>query len=330
MAGLSGKTGWIAGKKQTAKGTPGATPAYRNAFSGGNIAPVRETDRLVETDTQRDQGAAYVTTSGVEGSPELYARSASLGFYLAAVLGGVTAPVAGVHTLTPAQALAYHTFWRNVGGASGVYERFEDCFVGSLGLAAEAGSPLTLTAGINGLKTVPRVSGDSDFTSLVALENSVVPTFNNATVKLGLGGAAISTVRNIRSFDLTIENNISRQQTDDVVPYDVVVGTREISLGFDMIFEDVGEYNFFHYGANPGVAETPNIYVTAAEFSFAIGASDNVKFSLPSIAYEELPVEPSPGGDPIVVPCRAVAQKAVGISDLLTVALTNAVTTYVT
>src|SRR5689334_13745211 len=90
MAGLRGNQAWLMAAKQSAKGTA-ATPAtattYKNPFSGGNIGPVRETDNLAETDSNRDQGTSYVTTSGVEGTPEIYVRDASIGFWLFAALG---------------------------------------------------------------------------------------------------------------------------------------------------------------------------------------------------------------------------------------------------
>lgn len=323
MAGLNGKTGWIAAAKQTARGAASANPQYRNPFAGGNISPVRETDRLAETDSSRDQGAAYVTTSGVEGSPEMYVRDDSLPFYLASVLG--TLATSGstpnyIHTLTPGNTLAYHTFWRNVGGAAGITERFVDCFVSGLTISAEAGQPLTATANIQGLKP-DRLTVDP--TPLPALASSAVYNFNDAAVSLG--GSA---TRLISSFELGIENNVTRQQTDDVVPYDLAVGQREITLGFDMLFESLDEYNKFHYGGASGTQISPNIFTTSASFVFSKGTNNEITFTLPSIAYEEFPIEPDPGGDPIVISVRAVAQKAPGITDLLTATVKNQVATY--
>ena len=326
MAGLPGNTAYFAGAKQTAKGTAASVAKYKNAFSGGNIGPVRETDRLTETDSSRDQGAAYVTTSGVEGSPEFYVRSDSIGFYLAAALGGVTAPTGTtpnfVHTITPAQSLAYHTFWRNVGGGNGVLEVFQDCFVGSLSISAEAGAPLTATAGIQG-RQASFLTVDPN--AAVNLDNEQVFNFNNAAITLGGTATAL-----VRSFEFGLENNVTRQQTDDVIPYDLSVGQREISLGFDMLFEDTTEYRKFHYGGAAGTVISPNIYTTSATLTFTIDPNTEISFNYPSLAYEEFPVEPDAGGDPIVVSARAVAQKAVGVTNLVTATVKNNVTTYVT
>lgn len=338
MAGLSGKTGWVGIARQTGKVSgPGgvtapATPQFRNPFSGGNIQPTRETDRLNETDSSRDQGAAYITSAGVEGSPEMYVRDDSLGIYLAAALGNPGAPGGTtpnfVHTFKPQQSLDYYTFWRNVGGdTNGITEKFTDCYVSGLTITADAGAPLTCTANIMGLQATALAAPITTPT----LNSGRVYSFNDAAVSLGGGVATPTTVRTISSFELTIENNVSMQQTDDVVAYDLSANQREISLGFDMIFENTTEYLKFHYGGALGQTQQASIFTTNAKFVFNYGGANNeISFELPSIAYEEFPVEPDPGGDPITVSCRAVAQKATGVTDLLTAIVKNQVTTYAT
>jgi hypothetical protein len=324
MAGLRGNEAWLLAAKQSAKGVAanvvapavGTAGAYKMPLSGGNIAPVRETDNLSETDASRDQGVAYVTTSGVEGSPEFYLRDASVPFWLHAALGSVAST--GVtpnrtHTLTPGNALPYITVWRNI--SSTLYEQFRDCKVGSLTVSADAGAPLTLAAGIQGLQAT-RLTANPDATDLIPLQNGPVYNYNDASVTLGGGATAL-----VSSFELTIENNVSRQQTDDVVPYDVTEGTREVSLGFDLIFESLDEYNKFHYGGAAGTVISPNIFTTSAVFTFAKGANNEVAFNLPSIAYQEFPVEANAGGDPVTVSVRAVAQR--GGSPVVTATVKN-------
>jgi hypothetical protein len=323
MAGFSGKSAWIAGAKQTAKGSVAAAPLFANAFSGGNIAPVLATDRLSETDSSRDQAAAYITTSGVEGSPELYVRPESLGFWLTGVLGNTVSTGSTpnyTHTIKPGQTLPWLTLWRNIGGAGALFERFQDCQAGSITIAAEAGQPLSATVGVQGL--IPTRLTVDPLGSLT-LDSDVPFNFNNAAITLG--GAS---TRLIRSFSLTVENNLERQQTDDVVPYDITAGQREISLSFDLLFEDLTEYNKFYYGGATGTAISPNIFTTAANFTFTLDANNEIAFDLPSIAYEEFPAEPDPAGGPIVSSVRAVAQKATGVTDLLTATLKNQTASY--
>jgi hypothetical protein len=307
MAGLAGNIGWIMGQLQSAKGTQAtfaATKAWKSPFAGGDIGPVRETDNLSETDSSRDQGVAYVVNAGVEGEPEIYTRDGSAAFWLKAALGSMaTAGTTDLtHTITPGATLPYITVWKNLSNT--LYEVYRDCKVSTATFSAEAGSPLSMTLGIQGAKST-RLTADPDVGSTLAIESSVVPNFNNVTVTLG-GGATAA----VRSFELTIENNVQRQQTDDVEAYDVTEGTREVSLGFDLIFEDLTEYNKFHYGGAAGTIISPTIFTTSAIFDFSLGANNGVAFNLPSIAYQEFPVSPDPGGDPIVASVREVAQRS--------------------
>lgn len=326
MAGLRGNIGWIMGAKQAAKGTA-ATPAdattWKNPFSGGNIGPTREIDQLSETDSSRDRGVSYVVTGGVEGSPELYVRDASIGAYLYWALGdaAVTGSTNFVHTITPATTLPYVTFWRNIGDT--LFESFTDCKVGGLTIAAEAGQPLTATANILG-RTPKILTADPSTAGTISLESGTVYNFNDASVTLSGGATAL-----VRSFEVGIENNLQVQQTDSVLPYDIVEGTREINLSFDLIFESLAEYNAFHYGSTTpttGTAQVSTIYTTSAVFDFPLGANNAVKFTLPSIAYEEFPVEPSASGDPVTVSVRAVAQRSG--SPVLTAEVKNQVVDY--
>lgn len=323
MAGLRGNTAWILAQKQTAKGTAATVAvasAYKNPFTGGNIAPTREVNQLAETDAARDQGLSFVSSSGVEGSPEFYARDASAGFWLWAALGAdaVTGTTNFVHAITPANTLPYITVWRNISDT--LYEQYRDCKVGSLTFSAEAGQPLSMTAGIQGLQA-SRLTTAPDQATPVPIQSGYVYNYNDATVTISGGATAL-----VRSFELTIENNVQRQQTDNVVPYDVYEGQRVVTLSFDLIFETLDEYNKFHYGAAAGTTITNQIYTTSANFAFANGANNEIAFALPSIAYEEFPVEPDAGGDPIVSSIRAVAQR--GGSPILTATVKNQVASY--
>lgn len=323
MAGLRGKTAWIMAAKQTAKGTAATvatTTTHKNPLTGGGIAPVREFDQITETDSNRDRGVSFVTSSGVEGSPEFAVRDASMGFWLFAVLGAdaVTGTTNFSHTITPANTLPYITVWRNISNT--LYEQYRDCKVSSLTISADAGQPLLATAAIQGLQA-SRLAADPSASPAIALASQYVYNYNDATVTLSGGVTAL-----VSSFELTIENNVTRQQTDDVVPYDVVEGERQVSLSFDLIFEDLTEYNKFHYGGAAGTTISSQIYTTSADFQFDNGANNQVKFTLPSIAYEEFPVDAVPDGGPINVSVRAVAQR--GASPVLAAVVKNQISSY--
>lgn len=326
MAGLKGNVAWIGAAKQTVKGTPAlmtaAAGAVKMALTGGNIGPTRTTDNLSETDASRDRGNTYVQQTGVEGTPEFYVRQDSIGFWLHKVLGADA--VTGtdpdfVHVLTPSNSLPYITAWKMQGDL--LYEQYADCKVGSMTISAEAGGPLTASVGLMG-RSATRLTTAPDNAAPIAIETNDPYNFNDVTGAVTLGGSVTALVR---SFELSIENNLSVQQTDSSIPYDVVEGTREISLGFDLVFETLAEYNKFHYGGAAGTTQVPTVFTTDAAFVFTKSASRSLGFNLPKIAYEEFPVEPDAGGDPVVVSVRAVAQRT---TTILTATVKNAVATY--
>lgn len=324
MAGIKGNVAWILGQAQDVKGTPATLDpdkAYKQGLTGGGIGPTRSVERLSETDASRDAGVSYVQQTGIEGSPEVYVRDRNAPFWLWAGMGSIattgTTPNY-THVITPGNTLPYVTFWRNIGDL--LYERFLDCKVGSIAVSADAGSPLTITAGVTGTQA-SRLTAAPDDGDEIDVEAGEVYNFNKATVTLGG-----SVTRLISSFDMTIENNVAAQQTDDSVPYDVTEGSREVSLGFDLIFESLAQYNEFHYGGAAGVAIDDGIFTTSAIFTFTLGANNEISFNLPSIAYEEFPVDADPGGDPITVSVSAVGQRTAG--PIVTATIKNQVESY--
>lgn len=326
MAGFRGNNFWIMAQKQASAGTLAtwdATKAHKSGVTGGSIGPERTVENLSETDAQRDQGLSYVTQTRVSGEPEVYARPDSIAFWLMAALGSLS--TAGTdptftHTITPSNTLPDITIWKQLDDT--LYESYQDCKVGSISISAEAGAPLTASLGIMGL--VPtRLTAAPDNATPQALDGGVPFLYSDATVTLGGGATAL-----IRSFELGIDNNIDTQQTDAITPYGIVEGMREITLGFDLIFEDLTEYNKFHYGGAAGTAVSNTIYTTDATFSFDKDVNTSLAFTIPSLAYQEFPVEPSASGDPVIVSVRAVAQRQAGSIMTATVKNATAATAY--
>ena len=227
MAGLRGNVAWLGAAFQ-ADADPAtfvAANGHKNGLVGGNIGPVRETDNLSETDASRDRGITYVTQSGVEGEPEIYVRDESIVFWLKAALGNHS-PSAGptnfTHTIIPGNTLPPFTCWKNLGDL--LYEQYTNCKASSITISAEQGQPLTATVGIQGSKAT-RLTVAPDNAAALPVENSTPYYYQRSTgagiVTLGGGATAL-----VRSFELGIENNVTRQHTNDVTAYDVVEGVR--------------------------------------------------------------------------------------------------------
>lgn len=315
MAGLKGNVAWFALGEQSAKGTPNTDPEIFTPFSGGSIAPQRQTDQLSETDADRDEGVTFVQQTGVEGSPELYVRAENFHHLAKYALGAVVTTGAGPyeHVITPATEIPYLTAYRNIGDT--LWEQFDDCLISELSISADAGNPLTATAAIMGLETT-RLGADPTGGWTETLASDQVLNFNDAAVTLSGSSTSL-----ISSFECTISNNVSTQQTDDSVPYDVVAGQFQVTAGFDLIFEDLDEYNSFHYGGTSGTTIDSGIYTTDANFTFTVG-TDDIQFDFANLAIEEFPVDPDPSGDAIVVPVRARAQRDAS-DPLVTVTVNN-------
>lgn len=301
MAGISGNQAYVAFAKQTAKGTPNTVFTDRTFLTGGNLAPTRDTDQYSETDASREEGDTFVTQTAAGGAPEFYLRDDIAHHALQAAFGAIatSGTTNYTHTLTLANALDYWTFGKMLGGT--LYEQFEDCMVNEVTISGEAGQPLTIQLDVAGRKSVRQAA---EWASPPAAASAVPLSYNDATVTLGGSATAL-----ISSFELIVSNNVSTQQTDDSVPYDVVPGLRSVVLNFDMIFETLDEYNKFHTGSASGTTQSPNVFTTTANFVFAKGVNNSVAFDFPKIAYEEFPVEPDVSGDPVTVAVRSRAQR---------------------
>lgn len=317
MGGLRGNQASFAYAKQTAKGTPNTTYTDRTPFTGGSIAPTRTVDNLSETDANRDQGTSFVTNYGVEGSPEFYVRDANIHHVLAAAFGAQadSGAVNFTHTITPANALAYYTLYREIGGT--LFEQFNDCMANELTISADAGSPLTASISWLGLSATRLAAQPGSLPTLAA---SAVYNFGEIAFTLGGGLTHL-----VSSFELALTNNTTQQQTDTLGFYDNVPGQRELTLGFQLVFESLNEYNTFHYGSTGGTAQSGLLATTTADFIFSKGVNNSIQFTLPQLAYEEFPVDPDPGGAPIVVDVRARAQR--GASPICTAVVKNQVAT---
>lgn len=305
MAGLRGNQAYFVAAKQASKGTPVTKWQDKYLFTGGNIAPTHDTDQLAETDDTRNAGDLYVTQTAVGGSPEAYVRDTSIHHMLEYVLGAAehTGETNFVHVLTASAALPYVTFGKSLGAT--LIEQFNDCKVDELSLSWATASPGTFTASVMGLAAIRQAEAWKEESAPPASATAAPLNYNNATVKLG--GAE---TRLISSFDCSITNGCTLQQTEDSIPYDIVEGQLNVNMGFDLIFENLKEYNKFHYGGESGTEQSSKIFTTSAEITLA-GASANNYLTLefPNLAYEEFEPEPDPGGGPVTVAVRAKAQR---------------------
>ena len=275
----------------------------------------RQSQRLTAAPADTDE----VKTVTLTGTP-------TGGTFTLTFMGQTTAPIAYDAVDTDVQAAVEAL--SNVVSAGGTFTPGGGplpgtgvTLTGATGFAALGLDPMSIdTSGLTG-GTTPAgtvVTTTQGATDLPTLASGAVYNYNEASVVLG--GAATAQVG---SFELGISNNVTSQQTDDAKFYDIVEGKREVTLGFQLIFEDIEQYALFHYGSTSGTDQSSALATTSAVFTFSKGASNSISFTLPSLAYSEFPAEPNPNGDPVTIDVKAVAQR--GASPVVTASITNAV-----
>jgi hypothetical protein len=303
MALVKSNVAWVQGAKQTAKGTPYVTPKWRTRVSSDDrFAPRAETATFPETDASRDAPNSEKMSGGAEGSFAAGVRDSIFHWFAELALGDktTTGSTNFVHTSVGANTLPYFGAEQMLGDV--LFERYDDLVANELTVSVEAGGFMTMSLSAMGITVVrtPAVPG-----TLAAMASGALYNFNEATVSLG--GSAVGYVR---SMNLTLSNNISLLQTDDIAPRDVAVGSREVTLSFDMLFEDLTQYNLFHYGSTSGTTQSAVTATTDLLFSFSKGVNNSIDFDLDSVNYEEFPIGPDPGGEPIVVSARVRARRS--------------------
>lgn len=304
MAGLRGSQAYFVAAKQSAKGTPVTKWQDKYLFEGGNIQPSRSTDQLSETDSSRNAGDYFVQQTAVEGSPEVYVRDTYIHHLLEYALGTAahTGSTNFTHTITAAAALPYLTLAKGQGGT--LFEQYNDVKVDSLDFSWATASPGVATLNVMGLAAVRQTEEWKEESAPPAAAEAAPLNWNNATVTL-----AGAETHLISSFELSIANNLTLQQTDDSVPLDVVEGIMAVTGGFDLVFENLKEYNKFHYGSESGTTQSSALATTTLKVELANGTNNKLVFELPKIAYTEFPVEPDPGGAPVVASVKFASQR---------------------
>lgn len=310
MAGLRGSQAQWAYAKQSAKEAAITTWEDGFFFTDGNIGPTKQTDQLSETDANRNAGNFFVTQTGAEGQPSAYVRTDGIQHILEAAMGAVvhsgTTPN-WIHTISPAASLPYITLAKSQGGV--LFEQFQDCKLDELSFSWATGQPGTFSASFMG-RSAKRLT--TTWAGELALATKAIPStkaplsFNNAEVKQNSVATRLAS-----SFELTISNNLTVQQTDDSVPFDIVEGTFAVTFGYDYIIQDLVEYNKFNYGGESGTEQKPEIYEgEKLNVKFEQTANALLEFTVPKYAYTEFPVEPDAGGAPTVSAVRGASQRS--------------------
>ena len=244
----------LAFAKQTAKGAAATLAQYRTRVTGGDVAPTRNVPDFPETGANRLPRTSFVASMGAGGNPAMGVRDEIASHFLYGALGSKA--VAGAadpytHSLTPANALPYYTFWRQIGEL--IWEKFIDCKIGAVELVSEAEQALTLTATIVGIKARALSS------AVYATEATAAPLAGAGATGTGLyvhhhgsglllvEGAVISRMERVA---VRIDNRAAAQPGDSIFADDITEGGQEITIATRqrVAATEVALYNRLHYG----------------------------------------------------------------------------------
>lgn len=320
MPAVSGNVVTLAVGKQTAKGTPQATPTYKLKLTGGDIDPKRQIIQLAETDATRQQGKSVVVGASIDGSPEFYVRPDDFGLLGYAAMGAIatTGTTDKTHTITPANSGIYLTIYKAIGSTI-LVDQYSDVRVTALRLRGSAGGVLTCSVELMGLNAV---FGATDPVLAVVTQDPLV--YPQVTVTKG--GAAPGT---IESFELNIVNNgVLLQGDKQLTPYEYVWGELEVFGTMTMLFESDSDYRKFHTGTAGGTAFSQDIFTETLSIKAAKSATLSIEAVMAGIAYTEYPVPPDPSGAPIRVAAGFRSQPQAAIADYLKLIVMNQVVSY--
>lgn len=254
---------WVA--KQTAKGTPAATPIKRLNWSGGDLSPNREDGSEAWMALERfGKQADFVDTLSGAGDPQIPALPADLAYLCYLFFGGEAVTGSAdpyTHTFTPTIAGGFPTtWWKSIGGAVVQRQKFADTYIGGLTIEGSTGSKV--------VKATPTLLA-LDPAELVATDP--VQAFSTGDPFLYTEGESKFTIdgtvfRGQSQFSVNWNENKSLVYGDSVVPYDVVNGQPEITVTISIYLDEEGlkRYNHQVYGsASPTAGTKPTRFLPA-------------------------------------------------------------------
>jgi hypothetical protein len=279
---------------QSAKGAVATTFRKYRAAGDANFSPIKEVARYSMTDAGRDRGDAYVSGIRVEGDLPVYLHfdGAALLAYGAMGANADSGAVNFTHTITPADDLPWLTVFRMVGNV--IEERYIDCKINTFRLESSAGGTPIVTLGLLGL--VP------SWLTLPASTAVVGDPYKHYEAKDLIKIATVA--QRIHTLTFEVVNNINWYQADDFLGSDLDIGGREINFSFGLHFTGPTaepKYREFLYGGDAGVAAVAAIQEKAIEFEFVRNVNTGFKVAMPEVAYAAVPVNASPGADPLDV-----------------------------
>jgi hypothetical protein len=321
VTGIAGNAATLAVGKQTAKGTPQATPTYKLLFTGGVVAPNREIVPLVETDGSFQAPNSFVGGYTVDGTTEHYVRPDDFGLLSFLTMGANADSGTNpnyIHTATPARPGIYATLFK-AHNVTTLVDRYSDCRINQLVVRGQAGGALTCAVTWQGLVAL---LGSTD--PVLAQVTQTPLVYPNVTVTKNA-----LTPGTVDSFELTITNGGQRIRGDSgLIDPDFVFGRFEVTGTASLLFESDADYRSFHTGSPSGTAVAGAIFAESWTILAQVTANLSVSFVMTAVEYTAYPIAPNPAGDPIRVALAFRTQRQATIANNLSIITKNTVASY--
>jgi hypothetical protein len=316
---------WAA--KQTAKGTPvaGSEATKRFRQVAGDLTVNREDGSEGFSDMDRFGNMTdFVNTITGEGAPGIQTTPTETAWLFWVFFGADT--VTGVadpwkHVFTPqTNGGFWATFWKRVGGSVTRKDKFNDCKLGQLVLEGSTAQKVVRIA-----PSILSLDPGEVFTADPAIEPVLTDPFLWTE---GVGTFKVNTVvlKGSSQFTATWDEGLSPYYGDDVVPYDLITGNSNITLGTTILVDSAGheEYNKRIYGTATPTATTKPLKALDAigsyEFNLKkknsageITPKRNMLVEFPGVRWSpDLAIPPSPDGGPIELSLGGGMRKIAG------------------
>lgn len=321
MAGHAGNFFTAAIGRQTAKGTPQATPKFKLRVTGGAVVPQVQILDLPETDSSIQRSRAIKVGSTVGGALEGFVRADEYGFLAYLHMGAVSVTGAGpyVHTITAATQLPYATIY-NAFDSTALVERLSDCRITELTCSGGAGQALAYSAAVLGLVGL---EGSTDPVLAVSTFEPLV--YPNVTVTLDSGTTDIVesfTVNSVRAAQV-IQGDTGMDASDSVTGRWGVTGTLRV------LFESDAIWRKWLTAAGAGTTHSQTLYTAPLNIlASRNAASDEVSFDVNNAEIRNVTLVPDPSGAPLFYDIEWSAKPDPTIANTLEIVAKNSTASY--
>lgn len=319
MTGIAGNFYVCRVGKQSAKGTPQATPTQTLKLTGGSPNGTQGVLDLPETDSSRQRSPAVKIDYRVDNTISGLVRSqefASLAFWHMGA-NADTGANPYTHTATSSAVAPYITAW-SVLNTTSIVDEHVDVRVPVLTMRGTVGGAIEYDARLAGLNTTfgatdPAVPAASTQTPLVYPSTTIT-----------LGGATTDIVQ---AFTVTSDNGGDFVYGDTQMgPYDYVYGRWGVTGTLTILLENDAHWRSLFTGAPGGttVSTTGVLFTEALTISCSYNAaSDQVQWIMTFVELREIGWAPDPSGAPLYMTYGFSAQPQATIANTLSIVTKN-------